>query len=205
MDQLRGPCWCGQRHACRPDAGTSLTQLLHPLPPTHGVQGLSAYPFGRVHCTLELGSWSYGPWFVNVTTQGKVRRGSTFAVPGSFLQRVVTSTEGGLLKPAICCSAVSLAAGVSSRCVLLSLSMTRGLPADSPDAASGLYHRWQRHQRGVCSLDRVSNQGGHGEGGATRRRQSNTDRTVGHLQAPSGTKTHSPLATDSRARCLLCV
>lgn len=38
-------------------------------------QGLSAYPFGRVRCELELGSWSYGPWYVNVTVKGKVRAG----------------------------------------------------------------------------------------------------------------------------------
>jgi hypothetical protein len=37
------------------------------------LQGLSAYPFGRVRCQLELGSWSYGPWYVNVSMQGKVR------------------------------------------------------------------------------------------------------------------------------------
>lgn len=35
-------------------------------------QGLSAFPFGRVRCQLELGSWSYGPWYVNVSMQGKV-------------------------------------------------------------------------------------------------------------------------------------
>lgn len=35
-------------------------------------QGLSAFPFGRVRCQLELGSWSFGPWYVNVSMQGKV-------------------------------------------------------------------------------------------------------------------------------------
>lgn len=34
-------------------------------------KGLSAFPFGRVRCELELGSWSYGPWYVNVSMQGK--------------------------------------------------------------------------------------------------------------------------------------
>jgi hypothetical protein len=37
-------------------------------------QGLSAFPFGRVRCQLELGSWSYGPWYVNMSMQGKVRQ-----------------------------------------------------------------------------------------------------------------------------------
>lgn len=84
--------------------------LLFATPPCCSlVQGLSAYPFGQVRCELELGSWSYGPWYVNVTMQGKVSTAAARAKAAAsgflvsavcLLARICTCSWSGWLEQA---------------------------------------------------------------------------------------------------------
>lgn len=79
--------------------------------PSHGAQnthtrtqGLSAFPFGHVRCQLELGAWTYGPWYVNVSPLGKVRgrvRGGSSAALQVLLEDFGGSGSGSFTSRAL--------------------------------------------------------------------------------------------------------